>query len=320
MNVAEFTTRMTKEAEKLILGKRDRIELILMAFLADGHVLLDDMPGVGKTTLVKTLALASGCLSKRVQFVPDLLPADILGMNIYDQKTGDFRFLSGPVFTNILLADEINRAIPRTQSALLEAMEEKCVTIDGVTTQLPKPFMVMATQNPVESESAFRLPAAQMDRFLIKLSMGYPEPEEEKQMLLSLGDVMPFDSVEAVSSPEDIVALREEVAGVRVTDEVAEYIVALITATRNFPGVAMGASPRASRAMYRAAKAWAAMHGRDFVTPDDVKYLAKFVLPHRILLSGEARISGITAETVVERIMGELPVPPLKACVFDGKE
>ena len=320
MNIPEYTAAMIQEAEKLILGKRDRIRLILMALLAEGHILLDDLPGVGKTTLVKALAIASGCEAKRVQFVPDLLPADIIGMNIFDQKTGQFRRLDGPVFTNILLADEINRAVPRTQSALLEAMEEKSVTIDGETLPLPAPFMVMATQNPVESESTFRLPAAQMDRFLIRLSMGYPDPAEEKQMLFALGDTMPFDAVEAVAGPETILELRRQVAGVTVSDAVAEYIIALTTATRSFPGVVMGASPRASRALYRAAKAWAAMEGRDFVTPDDVKYLAPYVLAHRLQLGSESRLSGLTAQAVVARILQETPVPPEKARLFDGKE
>lgn len=319
MNIPEYTAAMTAQAEKLILGKRDKIRLILMALLAEGHILLDDLPGVGKTTLVKALALASGCEARRVQFVPDLLPADIVGMNIFDQKTGAFRRLPGPVFTNILLADEINRAVPRTQSALLEAMEEKSVTIDGETLALPAPFMVMATQNPVESESTFRLPAAQMDRFLIRLSMGYPDPAEEKQMLFSLGDAMPFDSIEAVANPETILELRRQVASISVCDEVAEYIIAITTATRSFPGVVMGASPRASRALYRAAKAWAAMEGRTFVTPDDVKYLAPYVLSHRLQLSHESRLSGTTAEAVIARILQDTPVPPEKARIFHGK-
>ncbi|MBE6969052.1 MAG: MoxR family ATPase [Ruminococcaceae bacterium] len=311
---------MTAEAEKIIIGKRDKIELIIMALLADGHILIEDMPGVGKTTLVKVLAMASGCSSKRVQFVPDLLPSDITGMNIFDQRSGDFRLLPGPVFTNMLLADEINRAVPRTQAALLEAMEEKRVTIDGVSMKLEKPFMVMATQNPVESESTFRLPAAQMDRFLIKLSMGYPDAEEEKRMLYTLGDAMPFDTVNTVSDPETIVALRKKAMETELCDSVADYIVAIVGATRSCPGLAMGASPRASRALYRASKAWAAMKGRSFVTPDDVKYLAPCVLSHRLLLSGEARLSGMKAENIIAGILEKTPVPPEKGRIFDGKE
>ena len=318
--IREFAEKMTAEAEKIIIGKREKIELIIMALLADGHVLIEDLPGVGKTTLVKVLAQASGCSSKRVQFVPDLLPSDITGLNIYDQKSGQFRLLPGPVFTNMLLADEINRAVPRTQSALLEAMEEKRVTIDGESMKLQKPFMVMATQNPVESESTFRLPAAQMDRFLIRISMGYPDAEEEKRMLYTLGDDMSFASVNTVSDPETIVALRSKAMETELCESVAEYIIAITTATRSFPGVAMGASPRASRALYRASKAWAAMQGRSFVTPDDVKYLAPFVLSHRLMISGEARLSGLKAENVINSILEKTPVPPEKGRIFDGKQ
>ena len=319
MNIREFTEKMTAEAEKIIIGKREKIELIIMALLADGHILIEDMPGVGKTTLVKVLAQASGCSSKRVQFVPDLLPSDITGLNIYDQKSGEFRLLRGPVFTNLLLADEINRAVPRTQSALLEAMEEKRVTIDGESMKLNKPFMVMATQNPVESESTFRLPAAQMDRFLIRISMGYPDAEEEKRMLYTLGDEMPFDKVNTVSDPETIVELRRMAMEISLSEAVADYIVAITTATRSFPGVAMGASPRASRALYRASKAWAAMQGRDFVTPDDVKYIAPFVLSHRLLMSGEARLSGLSGESVIKAVLEKVSVPPETKSIFDGK-
>jgi len=318
VDIREFTQKMTAEAEKIIIGKRDKIELIIMALLADGHILIEDMPGVGKTTLVKVLAQASGCSSKRVQFVPDLLPSDITGLNIYDQKSGEFKLLRGPVFTNLLLADEINRAVPRTQSALLEAMEEKRVTIDGESMKLNKPFMVMATQNPVESESTFRLPAAQMDRFLIRISMGYPDAEEEKRMLYTLGDEMPFDKVNTVSDPETIVELRRKVMEVRLSEAVADYIVAITTATRTFPGLAMGASPRASRALYRAAKAWAAMQGRDFVIPDDVKYLAPFVLAHRLLVSGEARLSGLSGERVIKAVLEKVAVPPETKNIFNG--
>lgn len=319
MNIKEFKDKMTAEAEKIIIGKRDKIELIIMGLLADGHILIEDLPGVGKTTLVKVLAQASGCGSKRVQFVPDLLPSDITGLNIYDQKSGEFKLLRGPVFTNLLLADEINRAVPRTQSALLEAMEEKRVTIDGESMKLQKPFMVMATQNPVESESTFRLPAAQMDRFLIRITMGYPDAVEEKRMLYTLGDEMPFDSINTVSDPETIIELRRKAMEVQLSEAVADYIVAITTATRSFPGVAMGASPRASRALYRASKAWAAMQGRDFVTPDDVKYLAPFVLSHRLLMSGEARLSGLSGEKVIDAVLGKVPVPPETKNIFNGK-
>lgn len=310
MDVAKLADRMTAETEKIIFGKREQIRLFIMAILAQGHVLLEDLPGVGKTTLIKTVAAISGCGSKRIQFVPDLLPADIVGMNIYDRNTGEFRRMQGPVFTNLLLADEINRAVPRTQSALLEAMEERQVTIDGESSKLPDPFVVMATQNPVESESTFRLPAAQMDRFLIRLSMGYPTPEEERDLLYSLGDAIPMERLEVVTSPEELKQAREAIADVTVAKSVAEYLVAVVTATRTDPMVRMGASPRASRALFRAAKAWAAMEGRSFVTPDDIQTLAKPVLAHRLLVTNEARISGITAEQVIASILEAVPVPP----------
>ena len=310
MDIAALAARMTAETEKIIYGKERQIRLIIMALLSQGHVLLEDLPGVGKTTLVKTLAIVSGCQSKRLQFVPDLLPADILGMNIYDRNTGEFRRIPGPVFTHLLLADEINRAVPRTQSALLEAMEERQVTIDGETTPLPAPFVVMATQNPVESESTFRLPAAQMDRFLIRLSMGYPTASEERDMLFALGDSMSMDRVNTVTSPEELVQAQAEIAHVHLSESVADYLVALVSATRSHPMVRMGASPRASRALFRAAKAWAAMEGRTFVTPDDIQALAAPVLEHRLLLNNEARLSGVTAAQIIETVLTQTPVPP----------
>ena len=310
MDIAALAQRMTLETEKIIYGKTRQIRLVILALLSGGHVLLEDLPGVGKTTLVKTLALVSGCRSKRIQFVPDLLPADILGMNIYDRGSGELRRIPGPVFTNLLLADEINRAVPRTQSALLEAMEERQVTIDGETTPLPAPFAVLATQNPVESESTFRLPAAQMDRFLVRLSMGYPTAREERDMLFSLGDAVPLDKVNTVTSPEELVQAQQEIAKVHVSEAVADYLVALVTATRTHPMVQMGASPRASRALFKAAKTWAAMEGRSFVTPDDVQLLAGPVLAHRLLLGHEARLSGTTAEQIISGLLTTLSAPP----------
>ena len=315
-DIAHISGRVLEETEKIIVGKRDKIRLIIMAVLAGGHVLLDDLPGVGKTTLLKTLSIALGCTSKRVQFVPDLLPSDICGMKIYNQKTGDFQVVEGPVMTNLLLADEINRAIPRTQSALLEAMEERQVTIDAETLPLPKPFLVLATENPVESESTFRLPAAQMDRFLIRLSLGYPAAEEETRMLQNLGDRIPF---EAVTCAEELVKLQDQAAQVYVSDAVAAYIVALAGATRSHTDLSMGASPRGSRGLYRAAKVWAAMEGRDYVTPDDVQYLAVPVLSHRLLLTGQARFSGKSAESVVREVLSSVEVPPRTEEMFRGR-
>ena len=318
-DIAHISGRVLEETEKIIVGKRDKIRLIIMAVLAGGHVLLDDLPGVGKTTLLKTLSIALGCTSKRVQFVPDLLPSDICGMKIYNQKTGDFQVVEGPVMTNLLLADEINRAIPRTQSALLEAMEERQVTIDAETLPLPKPFLVLATENPVESESTFRLPAAQMDRLLIRLSLGYPAAEEETRMLQNLGDRIPFETVETVTCAEELVKLQDQAAQVYVSDAVAAYIVALAGATRSHTDLSMGASPRGSRGLYRAAKVWAAMEGRDYVTPDDVQYLAVPVLSHRLLLTGQARFSGKSAESVVWEVLSSVEVPPRTEEMFRGR-
>ena len=310
MDIQNLARQIQAETEKIIVGKADRIRLIIMAVLADGHVLLDDLPGVGKTTMVKAISLALGCRSGRIQFVPDMLPSDIIGMRIFNQKTGDFELRQGPVMTNILLADEINRAIPRTQSALLEAMEERQISIDGERFPLPAPFLVLATQNPVESESTFRLPAAQMDRFLIRISMGYPKPEEERQMLRSLGDAIPFERIQVVTSAEELVRAQKEIAAVHVSDAVADYIVALTDATRSHPQLVMGASPRASRGLYRAAKVWAATEGRDYVTPDDVKALAHPVLAHRLVLERGARFSGVTAASVLEDVMEHLSAAP----------
>jgi len=308
IDLKALSEAVIKETEKIIVGKTDEIRMVLMAVLADGHVLLEDLPGSGKTTLVKTLSAALGCTPGRIQFVPDLLPSDITGMTVYNQKTGDFELRQGPVMTNILLADEINRAIPRTQSALLEAMEERQVTIDNVRHPLPKPFLVLATQNPVEMESTFKLPAAQMDRFLIRLSLGYPNEEEEVKMLANLGDRVPFETIEAVTSREEIIRAQEEAMKVHLSERVAQYIVALTAATRNHGELAMGASPRGSRALYKAAKVWAAMEGRDFVTPDDVKAVAAPVLTHRIVLTSEARYGGNSAEKIMEEILASTPV------------
>ena len=307
---------VVREVSKVVVGKAAQLRLITAAILAEGHILLEDLPGVGKTTLVKCLSRALGCQSKRIQFTPDLLPSDVTGMNIFDRSTGGFRRLQGPVVTNLLLADELNRAIPRTQSALLEAMEEKQITLDGETEPLPAPFVVLATQNPVESESTFRLPAAQMDRFLMCLSMGYPTPEEELQMLRLVGGDIPYDAVAAVTSPEELCALQRQVQDVQVSDGVAAYIVAITDRTRQSPDLRLGASPRASRALYRTAKALATVSGRDFVTPDDVRELAGPVLCHRLVLSADAAMAGRTPAEVLDGILADLPVPPAAEELF----
>ncbi len=310
IRVKELSEQLLFETEKIIVGKTDKVKLIIMSVLAGGHVLLEDLPGVGKTTLIKALSLASGCEFRRIQFVPDLMPSDISGMRIFNQKSGEFELAEGPVMTNILLADEINRAIPRTQSALLEAMEERQVTIDGESIRLPRPFLVLATQNPVESESTFPLPAAQMDRFLIRLSLGYPSQEEELRMLGILGDTIPFDKVKAVTCAEELVELIGAVSKVKVSEAVAAYIVRITDETRHSADLKMGASPRGSRALYKAVKVWAAMAGRDFVTPEDVQELAHPVLEHRLVLSSEAGFSGKTTAEVLDRIIAGIEAPP----------
>ena len=316
MNASSLERELTREVSKVVVGKAAQLRLIAAALLAEGHILLEDLPGVGKTTLVKCLAIALGCDSKRIQFTPDLLPSDVTGMNIFDRASGGFRRLRGPVVTNLLLADELNRAIPRTQSALLEAMEEKQVTIDGETEPLPAPFFVLATQNPVESESTFRLPAAQMDRFLMCLSMGYPTPEEEAAMLRLVGRDIPYAEVQTVTSPAELCRLQKEAQDVRVSDEVTDYIVAITDSTRHSPDLRLGASPRASRALFRTAKALAAVSGRDFVTPDDVRELVLPVLCHRLVLSADAAMTGKTAAAVLTALADAVPVPPAKEAYF----
>ncbi|MDO5350783.1 MAG: MoxR family ATPase [Lachnospiraceae bacterium] len=299
---------LLKEIQQIIIGKEEPISLLIMAVFSGGHVLLDDLPGSGKTTLIKTLSLALSCQFRRIQFTPDLLPSDILGMTVFNQKSGDFLLRKGPVFTNILLADEINRAIPRTQSALLEAMEERQATIDGESLPLPSPFFVMATQNPVERESTFPLPAAQMDRFFIRMSLGYPSQKEEEQMLEQLGNSIPFASIHPVLSPDELTAVFQEIEQVHVSPAVRQYIVHLVHATRNHPKLETGASPRASKALFQGGRTWAAMEGRDFVTPDDIKAIAIPVLGHRVTLNSQARFSGVSAETIIAQILDTVPV------------
>ncbi len=303
MDIKKLSDEILAETEKIIVGKTDCIKKVIMAILSGGHVLLNDLPGVGKTTLVKTLSKAIGCDYRRIQFVSDMLPSDIIGMNIFNQKSGDFELRKGPVMTNILLADEINRAIPRTQSALLEAMEEHQITIDGNTFALPSPFIVLATENPVEAESTFHLPIAQMDRFLISLSIGYPCEDEEIRMLKIVGDEIPFDKVNAIADSNTIIQAQEECRKVHVSDSIDSYIVKITNETRKDPRLSMGASPRASRALYQASKAWAAMNGRTFVTPDDVKDIVYDVLVHRMMLEESAEFSGLTAREVLSQIL-----------------
>ena len=310
MDVKGLSERILAETGKIIVGKDDVVRLVTMAVLAQGHVLLNDLPGVGKTTLVKTLSLVLGLESRRIQFVSDLLPSDITGMSIYNQKTGDFELRMGPVMTNILMADEINRAIPRTQSALLEAMEERQVTIDGERFRLPEPFIVLATENPVEAESTFHLPAAQMDRFLISLSMGYPGEDDEVRMLSLVGDHIPFETVRAVTGKDELLAASQACKAVHMAQSVERYIVAICKATRQDGRLAMGASPRAAKALYQASKVWAAMAGRDYVTPDDVQAIVHPVLDHRLVLDSSARFSGLESGALLDELLSGVDASP----------
>lgn len=295
--------------EKVMIGKREIAELSIVALLAGGHVLLEDVPGVGKTMMVRSLSKSVGANFKRIQFTPDLLPSDVIGVSIYNPKTLQFEFRPGPIVGNIILADEINRTSPKTQAALLEAMEEASVTIDGETLAIPKPFFVMATQNPIEYEGTFPLPEAQLDRFLLKIKMGYPTAQQEIEVLRRAENKQPIQEIEAVMSVEELLKLQQQVKQVYVEDGVKSYIVDIARATRNHQSVYLGASPRASIALMKAAQAYAFMQNRDFVKPDDIKYLAPFVFGHRLILAPEARYEGVQPEDVIQEVIQQIFVP-----------
>lgn len=298
-----------KNIEQVMIGKRNVAELSLVALLAEGHVLLEDVPGVGKTMMVRALAKSVNASFRRIQFTPDLLPSDVTGVSIYNPKEMEFQFRPGPLMGNIILADEINRTSPKTQSALLEAMEEASVTIDGVTHAISKPFFVMATQNPIEYEGTYPLPEAQLDRFLLKMKMGYPEMEEEMEVLRRAQHVPPITALSSVIDLEQLKMIQQEVKDVFVDDTLIGYIVDLVQHTRTHGSVYLGASPRGSIALMKAAQAYAYMDGRDFVLPDDVQYLAPYVLSHRLILKSEAKFEGIAAEEIVSRIVARVAVP-----------
>ena len=307
MEGSKLAAAILGEVRRAVVGKDEVLAKVLLAILAGGHILLEDIPGVGKTTMALAFSKALSLRYNRVQFTPDVMPSDITGFTLYNKEAGRMEYQPGAVLCNLFLADELNRATSRTQSALLEAMEEGQVTVDRVTHPLPRPFAVLATQNPVETETTFALPAAQLDRFLFKLSMGYPTPREEAAMLRTVGDGAAFADLRPLLSPEEINRFTREIRQVRLSDPVVAYIVELVQATREQPELACGASPRVSRDLFRASKAYAALSGRDYVTPDDVKYLARYVLPHRVLLSHQAALSGLEAAGVVETVLAQVP-------------
>jgi len=309
MSPTLIAQRIVDNVAKVIVGRRDVIEQALAALIAQGHILVEDVPGVGKTMLAKSLSTSIGCNFKRIQFTPDLLPSDVAGISVYNQATGEFQFRPGPIMSEVVLADEINRATPKTQSALLEAMEELQVTVDGVTHHLHHPFIVIATQNPIEYEGTFPLPEAQLDRFLMRISLGYPDFEEELKVIEQQEKVHPIESLEAVATPEEVVGLQEAAKEVYVDRVVREYIVSLTEATREHRDVSLGASPRASLGLFRAARALALVLDRDYVIPDDIKALASAVTAHRIILSPAARMRGVKSTDVVADLLNTVAVP-----------
>jgi len=307
--IADRMKQVRENIQQVIVGKDEQINLALVAVLCEGHILIEDVPGIGKTTLAKALAASLGCAFRRIQFTPDLLPSDVTGINYFNQKSQEWEFRAGPVFCQVLLADEINRATPRTQSALLEAMQEQQVTVDGETKPLPRPFLVLATQNPIELEGTFPLPEAQVDRFFIKLPIGYPTEDEENSILLRFERADPLKTLAPVIAPDDLMAMQAQVREVRVEASVRNYVVAISRATREHSEVALGASPRGTMALYHAAQAWAAVQGRAFVVPDDIKKLAPYVLTHRILIQPQVRLRGRKPEDIVAEIVETVPVP-----------
>ncbi len=305
----EFTEKIIGNIEKVIVGKRGAIRLLMVSALCDGHVLIEDVPGVAKTMLVNSLAITLGCKFTRIQCTPDLLPTDVTGVTIFSQKTSEFEFHPGPIFSQLILADEINRATPRTQSALLEAMAEKQVTVDGVTRPLDRPFMVVATQNPIEHEGTFPLPEAQLDRFIMKMSVGYPTMQQEGVILESQRKEHPIHSLGPVSSAEELMKMQELIKTVNVHESIRDYILKIVDATRKHPDLALGASPRGSLSLFRTAQAFAALDGRDYAIPDDVKMLAPSVLSHRLVVMPESRLKRRTPRNVLVEILRDVPAP-----------
>jgi MoxR-like ATPase len=316
-DLATAVQRIVGNVERVIVGKAEPVAFSLIAVICNGHILIEDVPGVGKTVLTKAIARSIGCSFKRIQFTPDLLPSDVTGVSIYNQKVGDFEFRPGPIMSQIVLADEVNRATPKTQSALLEAMEEGQMTVDGVTYHLPQPFMVMATQNPIEYEGTFPLPEAQLDRFMMNISLGYPKAEDEVNILNSHQHHHPLEDLTQIMTAEELVYIQQQVKNVHVDASILEYIVAIANATRNHQNIYLGVSPRGSLALFRAGQALAAMRGRSYVIPDDIKLLVKPTLAHRIIVTPSARVRSISSSTLLEEILQTVPVP--NAWVGGGK-
>ena len=301
--------RILTNVERVVLGKAEAVRLALVALMCRGHVLIEDVPGVGKTILARSLAISTGCSFRRIQFTPDLLPTDITGVSIYNQKTGDFEFREGPIIAQVVLADEINRATPKTQSALLESMEEGQVTVDGVTHILPQPFIVLATQNPIEYEGTFPLPEAELDRFLLRIELGYPTQTDEVLIMESQQLAHPIASLGQVTDANEILSLQRAIKEIYVDPLIKQYIAAVVAATRVHESVYLGASPRGSLALFRASQSWALLDGRDFVRPDDVKELALATLGHRIIISPSSRVKDVAPANIVEDCLGRVPVP-----------
>jgi MoxR-like ATPase len=306
--IIDFRDKLLGNLEKVILGKTEALDLVIMCLLCRGHLLIDDVPGVGKTYLSKTLAISLGSRFHRIQFTPDMLPSDITGLSFYNQATRKIEFRPGPVFADVILADEINRATPKTQSALLEAMEERQVTIDGITHSLPTTFMVIATQNPIEYEGTFALPEAQLDRFLMKIQIGYPSKVNELKMLESQQTRHPIENIKSVTGIIELLKVQSAVRQIYVSETVEQYIVRIVNSTREKDEIYLGASPRGSLGLYRAAQVFAALQGREFVTPDDVKFIAVPVLSHRIIIQPGARVKHLSAQQLIEEVLSQVPV------------